>query len=291
MSQQAPTFALEDTYIQTSRIRLHVVQAGPRDGPLVVLLHGFPEYWAGWHRQIGPLAQAGFRVAVPDQRGYNLSDAPKGVQAYRLDELAKDVTGLLDALGRETCCLAGHDWGAAVGWHVALTNPRRVTRLAIHNVPHPRVMMAFLRKSLRQMIKSWYIGFFQIPGLADWSLRRDGYRSALSSLVHSSRPGTFSDADLAQYRQAWTNSGGLTGMINWYRALLRYPPPAPRDDRLPMPVLVQWGKLDRFLSHEMAEASLALCDQGRLIFYEDATHWVQHEKAEQVSQALVEFFR
>jgi pimeloyl-ACP methyl ester carboxylesterase len=281
---------LEESFIRTNGVRLHVMQAGPRDGPPVVLLHGFPEFWRGWARQITPLAEAGFRVIVPDQRGYNLSEVPSAVKAYRLEELVGDFTGLLDALGAAECCLAGHDWGAAVAWSAALSHPQRVRKLAIHNVPHLAVMAEFLKKPA-QLMKSWYIGFFQIPGLADWLVSRNDYAWAAAALQRTSRRGVFSDADLAEYRQAWRNSGGLTGMIHWYRALARYRPAAPKDLRLHMPVLIQWGRRDAFLSYEMAEASLAYCDQGRLISYHRATHWVQHDEAGAVSQALIEFFR
>ena len=280
---------LEETFVHTNGIRLHVVQAGPRDGQPVVLLHGFPEFWRGWYRQVEPLAAAGWRVIMPDQRGYNLSDVPKGGKPYRLDELGKDIVGLLDALGYKDCCLAGHDWGAVVSWYVALTCPERVRKLAIHNVPHPVVMNRFIRRNPRQMLKSWYIGFFQIPGLADWLVSLNDYQQAAAALVGSSRPGTFGSDAMAEYKQAWKNSKGLTGMINWYRALLRYPPARFQDIRLHMPVLVQWGKRDAFLSHEMAEASVQLCDQGELILYEKATHWLQHEEAERVSEALINF--
>jgi pimeloyl-ACP methyl ester carboxylesterase len=282
---------LEHSFLNTNGIRLHTVQAGPTAGSLVILLHGFPEFWYGWRDQIRPLAEAGFRVLVPDQRGYNLSAVPKGVQAYRMDALVNDVLGLLDALGRQDCFLTGHDWGAAVSWSVALSHPERVKKLAIHNVPHPAVMLDFLKKKPQQMRKSWYIGFFQLPLLADWLVRRNDYRWAAAALQKTSRPGTFTDEDIVEYKKAWKSSGGLTGMINWYRALARYRPSASKEIRLPMPVLLQWGKRDAFLSHEMAEASLKLCDQGRLIYYENASHWVQHEEAEAVSKALVGFFQ
>jgi len=281
---------LEESYIHTNQIRLHVVQAGPVDGPLVILLHGFPEFWRGWLQQIEPLAAAGYRVVVPDQRGYNLSDTPKEVKAYSLEELGKDVIGLLDALGRQECFLAGHDWGAVVAWYAALTYPERIKKLAIHNVPHPVVMSRNIRKNPRQMLKSWYIGFFQIPGLADWLVSQNDYKRAAASLTGSSRRGTFNAEDLAEYKKAWKNSGGLTGMINWYRALFRYPPARFKDIRLHMPVLVQWGKLDAFLSPELAEASIQLCDQGKLIVYETASHWVQHEESEAVTKAMLDFF-
>ena len=282
---------IEFTFITTNGVRLHVAQAGPQDGPLVVLLHGFPEFWYGWRRQIAPLADAGFRVIAPDQRGYNLSEVPKGVEAYRMAELSKDVAGLLDALGRNDCCLVGHDWGAAVAWNVALTYPERVQKLAILNVPHPAVMLDYLKRNPRQMLKSWYIAFFQIPGLADWLVRLNDFHQAAGSLRGSSQPGTFSDEDIAEYKKAWKNSAGLTGMINWYRALLRYRPSMPEDNRLHMPVRILWGKRDAFLSHEMAGLSAQLCDQAELTLFEHATHWVQHEEAQAVSQALIQFFR
>jgi pimeloyl-ACP methyl ester carboxylesterase len=282
---------LEDTYLSTNDIRLHVIQAGPADSSLVVLLHGFPEFWYGWRRQINPLAQAGFRVVAPDQRGYNLSDKPKGVKAYRLEELSRDVVGLLDSLGRQTCCLVGHDWGAAVAWNVALAYPHRVERLVIMNVPHPAVMMRFLRKSLRQMLKNWYIGFFQLPGLADWLLGAQDCAGAARLLTGSGKPGTFTPEDLEEYKRAWSQPAALTSMLHWYRALLGYPPLMPADKRLHMPVLVLWGKQDVALSHEMAQPSIDLCDRGQLIFFDEASHWVQHDEAEKVNQHLLEFLQ
>ena len=281
----------ESHFIETNGVRLHVVTAGPPDGKPVLLLHGFPEFWYGWRKQIPALVEAGFRVIVPDQRGYNLSSVPKDVKAYALPELGKDIIGLLDYFGIEKIDLVGHDWGAVVAWGVALTFPGRVRRLGILNVPHPVVMLRFLTHSTRQMLKSWYIGFFQIPGLAEWLVKQNNFAAGERAFRATSRPGSFSDEDIAQYKKAWTNAGGLTGMINWYRALVRYRPPNPADIRLHMPVLIQWGKKDAFLVHQMAEESLKLCDDGKLIFYDQATHWVQHEAAEQLNHALVDFLR
>jgi len=281
---------LEERSIQTNGIRLHVVQAGPMDGPLVVLLHGFPEFWYGWRKQIEPLAKAGYRLAVPDQRGYNLSEVPKDVSAYRMEELVRDVVGLLDALGRADCYLVGHDWGASVAWATAMAHPELVKKLAILNVPHPAVMLEYLRRHPSQMVKSWYIGFFQIPGLAEWLASRNDYTQAARALVGSSRPGTFTDEDLAEYKRAWNNSGGFAGMINWYRALARYRPAAPMDPCLRMPVRILWGVHDAFLNHKMAHASAGFCDQAEVTLFEDATHWVQHEEAQAVNSALLAFF-
>ena len=135
-----PALTTQTIVIPTNGIRLHAETAGPQDAPLLILLHGFPEYWAGWKNQIGPLAAAGLRVVAPDQRGYNLSDKPRGVAAYNLDVIARDVLGMIDHFGREKVYLAGHDWGAAVTWHVAMQTPQRVSRIAILNAPHPAAM-------------------------------------------------------------------------------------------------------------------------------------------------------
>src|SRR5512145_875022 len=150
-------------HIVTHHIHLHVAQAGSPDGPLVILLHGFPEFWYGWRRQIPALASAGYRLWAPDQRGYNLSDKPDGIAAYNLDDLAADVIGLIDAARQEKAYLVGHDWGAAVAWRVANQYPERLQRLVVMNVPHPAVMAQHVRRSFAQLRKSWYILFFQIP--------------------------------------------------------------------------------------------------------------------------------
>jgi epoxide hydrolase 4 len=284
--------AYEHTYLQINdQIRLHIVLAGPPDGKPILLLHGFPEFWYGWRAQIMALAAKGYRVIAPDQRGYNLSSAPKDVRSYALDELSKDIIGILEHFGIEQTYLVGHDWGAAVAWTVAIQYPDRVKKLGILNVPHPAALMRTLRKSPRQMLKSWYIGFFQIPGLADWLMSRNNFAGIIRMLKASGKPTTFSAKDLDEYRKAYANSGGLTGMINWYRALIRFRSSMPRDVRLQMPVLVLWGKNDLALSYEMAETSLAYCEDGRLVSFDEATHWVQHDEAKAVTQKLIEFLK
>ena len=282
--------ALEHLTVPVNGLRLHVVAAGPADGRPVVLLHGFPEFWRGWLKQMEPLAEAGFRVIVPDQRGYNLSDKPRGVGAYRVPALVADLIGLLDHFGYARVCLAGHDWGAAVAWAAALAQPSRVERLAILNVPHPAVMTRTLLRSPRQLLKSWYIFFFQIPGLPE-ALLSAGHGVALGNLLRrSGAPGTFTPADLAAYHEAWAQPGAVTAMLNWYRAAVRYGALAGPARRVRVPVLLLWGRRDVALSAEMAPASAALCDDAQLIFFDEATHWVQHDKAEAVTRHLRGFF-
>jgi epoxide hydrolase 4 len=274
--------------LRTNGIELHAVAAGPPDGPLVVLLHGFPEFWYGWRRQIAALPAAGLRVVAPDQRGYNLSDKPKGVAPYRLDVLADDVLGLADALGRGRFMVVGHDWGGVVAWHLAGRNPERVERAAVLNAPHPATVRGFMRAHPSQVMRSWYAAFFQTPLLPEWALGAVDFAWLRASLVRTSRSGTFSDADLRRYRDAWTQPGALTAMLNWYRALPRYAG-APRHTRIRVPVHVIWGDRDPFLDRGLVEAGLALCDRGDAFHIADATHWVQHEESERVNGLLAEF--
>ena len=280
---------LEHEFVETGSVRLHVVAAGPAEGRLVVLLHGFPEFWYGWRHQVAPLAEAGFRVVAPDLRGYNLSDKPRGVAQYTIDRLADDVAGLIQALGRQRALLVGHDWGGAVAWWLSLRRPEVVERQVILNVPHGAVMIRHLRRTPRQLLRSWYMFLFQLPWLPEALFRLGNWRGAVRGLRNSSRPGTFSEDDLQRYRQAWSQPGAMTAMINWYRAAMRHLPEMPENLRVAAPTLLIWGKRDRFVLPELAEPSLALCDRGELVFIEEATHWVQHEEPERVNALIVEF--
>jgi len=281
---------LEDLWLDRGPVRLHAVAAGPLDGPLVILLHGFPEFWYSWRKQIGPLATAGFRVVAPDQRGYNVSTKPPRIADYAVTNLIADVIAIADQLGADKFDLAGHDWGAAVAWATALQCPQRLKKLLILNVPHPAAMLHTLRTNPRQMLRSWYMAFFQLPRIPESRLSADNFAMGIKSLVASSRPGTFTAEDLAQYRQAWSNPGTVTAMINWYRAFFRQRPQL-GNPQVHVPTRILWGQRDRFLLPEMAQDSLKYCDSAELTYFPDATHWLHHEEPEAVNAALLEFFR
>jgi pimeloyl-ACP methyl ester carboxylesterase len=273
----------ESTVRTVNGLDLHVVAAGDPDDPLVVALHGFPECWYGWHRQIPALVEAGFRVLVPDQRGYNASDKPADVRAYRIPVLVEDVVGLVESEGCESAHVIGHDWGAVVAWFLALSRPEIVDRLGIVNVPHPGAYLRTLAGE--QLLRSWYVLGMQVPGLAEsWWRRTD-----LADRVFRSqaRPGTFTEQDLDRYRAAWDQPGARTGMCNWYRALVRYPP-LPPFGRVETPTLIAWGEEDAALVPELAGRSLEYCDRGRLEYFPDGSHWVTHEYPDRVADLLVE---
>jgi pimeloyl-ACP methyl ester carboxylesterase len=275
--------------IASNGITLEVAQAGPESGRPVVLLHGFPEPWIGWRHQIGPLAEAGYRVLAPDQRGYGRSDKPRRVADYALDLLAADVLGLIEAAGHERVALVGHDWGAIVAWWVAIHHPDRLDRLIILNGPHPVAFRRYVRSHPSQLLRSWYVFFFQLPGLPEWYLRRNRWSALTRALTTTIRPRTFSEEDLDRYRRAWSEPGAIRAMIHWYRAALRHRPKPPADPRVKVPTLLIWGARDHFLGPRLAEASLAFCDQAQFEPIADATHWVQHEEPERVNRAMLAF--
>jgi pimeloyl-ACP methyl ester carboxylesterase len=193
--------------LQAAGVALHAVTAGPPDGPLVILLHGFPEYWAGWRKQIAPLADAGFRVIVPDQRGYNESDKPADVGDYGLDKLAADVAAIADACGAASFDLVGHDWGGIVAWWAALKYPQRVRRLVVVNAPHPVAGRRYAKRHWRQLLRSWYIFFFQIPRFPEWLLGRGDFALLSAALTRSAPKGLFTRDQLRAYRAAWSRPG------------------------------------------------------------------------------------
>jgi epoxide hydrolase 4 len=281
--------SLEHSYIRTNNMTLHVAQAGPKEGPLLLLLHGFPEFWYGWRRQLPALTAAGFRVWAPDQRGYNLSEKPQSRSAYHLDALMGDVVGLIEAAGREQVYLVGHDWGGVVGWWLANKQPERLTKMVIINAPHHRVMARFWRHSPTQLLRSMYIAFFQLPWLPETAARARNWRLMTDALAASSRPGAFTAADLEQYRRAWAQPGAFTAMLNWYRAGGQDLQRIPSSGRIRVPTLLIWGRQDQALSHRLAQPSIDLCDDGRLVFIEEATHWVQHEEPAQVNRLILDF--
>jgi pimeloyl-ACP methyl ester carboxylesterase len=272
--------------LSTNGIRLHTALAGPKDGEPVFLLHGFPEAWFGWEAQMGPLADAEFRVIVPDQRGYNLSNKPKGVSNYRMNILAQDILGLADALGYERFHLAGHDFGAIVGWNLAIHHPARIKRLAIANVPHPAIMRNYIPTHPSQILKSWYAIFFLLPSLPERIIKANNWHFLISAM-----PDDLTEIERDRYRRAWSQPGAMTSMINWYRAMLRQPGKSISTSPIQVPTLILWGQQDPHISYEMAPLSADLCVDCQMITFEDATHWVMHDKPGEVSRLLIEHFR
>lgn len=273
--------------VTTNGLRLHVVTAGPEDGPMVLMLHGFPEGWTAWHRQIGALADRGYFVVVPDQRGYGTSDKPPWVRDYRMTEIVADALGLLDAFGRAQADLVTHDWGGMVGWWLATDHPERFRSFCVMNVAHPRVFArALLTPS--QLVRSWYVFTMQLPWFPEWLLTRNDHARLVRAMVESCVHPVITADDIAQYQACWREPGCVRGMVAWYRALIRHPE-FPRDRKITIPTQIVWGRQDHALGFEMVAPSAAWCEHVEVTVIDDAGHFVQHDAADRVNAVLAGF--
>jgi pimeloyl-ACP methyl ester carboxylesterase len=280
---------LAHRYADLGDVRLHYVEAG--EGPLVLLLHGFPQFWYQWRHQIPALVEAGFRVVAPDMRGYNLSDKLPGVRAYRVELLARDVERLILACGERTATVVGHDWGAIVAWIAAMRHPERVQRLAILNVPHPARFLEGLLSPM-QLLRSSYMFFFQVPWFPEEVIRAGDFALLRSVLARDPvQPEAFAAEDIERYIEAMAQPGALTATLNYYRALLRNPGETRALlQRVEAPVLVIWGERDRFLRRRLAEPPhLWVPNLVRVKRLPDASHWVAEDRPLEVNTLLLDF--
>jgi len=302
---------IEHRYVSIRGLTLHCAVAG--DGPLVILLHGFPECWYSWRHQLDALSTR-FRVVAPDLRGYNESDKPRPVRAYELTELVADVEALIEAFGASEAGIVGHDWGGGVAWTFAMERPQRTRRLAVLNCPHPAIFSRHLQGNPRQLLQSWYMFFFQIPWLPETLLglsHAAGVGRAIrdSTIVKSA----ITDEDIRVLRDAASRPGALRSAINYYRAIFRQQfragapewlknlagwtnePPVRRrlEDwpRITPPTLLVWGEQDVALRKELTYGMEPLFDAPfRIHYVPESGHWVQQEQAALVNQLLLEHF-
>jgi pimeloyl-ACP methyl ester carboxylesterase len=266
---------------------------GPGDAPLALLLHGFPEGAESWEAQVPALAEAGYLAVAPDLRGYGGSDRPGGVEAYRVEHLVADVVGLLDALGRERCHLAGHDWGALVGWAVAARHPDRLVTWSALSVGHPRAYVEAVRDDLDQRKRSSYIDLFLLPGKAEAVLAEDGHRRLRAMYRVGPRADAVPEQHVETFVRSMARPGRLTAGLDYYRANLgpesdrAFPPDAPP---VATPTQLIWGDKDPALGAAQARLTGRHVAAGyRLEVLEGAGHWLQSERPDAVSRLLVEW--
>jgi pimeloyl-ACP methyl ester carboxylesterase len=279
---------VREGYADIGDVRLHYVEAG--QGPLIILLHGFPEFWYGWRLQIEPLAAAGFRVVAPDMRGYNLSSRPEGVQAYDMDRLTADIHGLIQERGAQSALLVGHDWGGSVAWATAMKYPEVVDRLAILNAAHPRKLSQGLHHP-DQLRKSWYFFFFALPELPEIIVHANRWHF-FRHFLRDARP-AYTPEEMDRYIEAWSQPGAAAGMINYYRFAVGQPAKEAEAALRPIsaPTLVIWGQRDNYLGPELAQPDHDdVPNLDRVERLPDASHWVHHDEAERVTQLLADFF-
>jgi pimeloyl-ACP methyl ester carboxylesterase len=255
-----------------------VVDDGPLDGEVVLALHGFPQTSAIWEAVTPMLTRAGYRVLAPDQRGYSRGARPHDVSAYRLDRLVGDVLGLADAAGASSFHLVGHDWGGGIAWVVAASHPDRVRTLSVASAPHPRALIASLCGP--QLLRSWYIGLFQIPRLPELLLStRDA--ALLRRLMQASGPAGVEDAV-----RLFAEPGAATATLNWYRAMSR--PGITAPGKVSVPVLYVWGDQDAALGRRAAELTRRwVAGSYRFVVLPGATHWIPTERPREFGELVL----
>jgi pimeloyl-ACP methyl ester carboxylesterase len=274
--------------LHTARGDFESILDGPPDGPLVVLLHGFPELNVSWHHQIPALVAAGYRVLAPNQRGY---DGSVRDGSYATADLAADVVAMLDAVGIERAVIVGHDWGGGVAWTLAHLHPDRVERLIVMNCPPPVVLSHELLTNPAQLLKSWYMLFFQLPFLPE----RFVVRMMPGALIGGSyNREHWTHETLEPYLKAFATPADARGPVNWYRGAMRRPRAVRNLPKIALPILIVWGVEDRFLSMAMIapqslRRAVAFGNEPRVVLVEGAGHYVQNEAPEQVTRAMLDW--
>lgn len=291
-------------------VRLHLAEAGDPDAPPMLLLHGFPEFWGAWQDLMPRLAAGGRRVVAPDQRGYNLSDKPAGVDAYGVRPLTADVVALVDALNAEAgadrdpsrrCVLVAHDWGGAIGWNVAIRHPDKLSRFVILNAPHPWKFWKGLRDDPAQQAASEYMNWLRRPG-CEKPLAADGFKLLERFFLGMEGAPWFTPEVRAAYHAAWGQPGALESMVNWYRASPLHPP-LPQDAPsgaaafeldpaqfvVRVPTLVLWGERDHALLPPLAEGLDRFVPDLRLHRLPDCSHWLAHERPDEIAGHILDF--
>ncbi|MBF2046093.1 MAG: alpha/beta fold hydrolase [Elainella sp. C42_A2020_010] len=283
------TSQLQHEFIVSNGLRLHYVTQG--EGPLMLMLHGFPEFWYSWRHQIPEFAQH-YKVVALDLPGYNESDKPSDLSAYRLSELVQNVRGVIQGLGYDRCVLVGHDWGGAIAWNFAYAHPQLVERLIVLNLPHPAKFAAGLRTP-QQLLRSSYIFFFQVPLLPEWVVQTFDYQPIAAGLSNVAVNKTaFTAADLEAYKQAAAQPGALTAMLNYYRANFWQPELTSQNwGMLTTPTLLIWGEDDVALGKELTYGTEAYVADLTVRYIPQCGHWVQQEKPDLVNQYMREFLQ
>jgi len=251
----------------------------------MLMLHGFPEFWYSWRHQIPEFAKD-YKVVALDLRGYNDSDKPPQKSAYKMSDFIKDVEGVIKGLGYESCVLVGHDWGGAIAWHFACVHPEMVQKLIVLNIPHPAKFAEGLN-TIEQLLKSWYIFFFQLPALPEWLLQLNDYEAIASGFLNSAvEKSAFTDADLEAYKDAFAKRGALTSGINYYRNIFPGIFEKKTWEKLQVPTLTIWGENDDFLGKELTYHTEDYVEDFQIWYIPNCGHWVQQEKPDLVNQYM-----
>ena len=283
-------------YAQVNGVRLHYKAAG--NGRLMLFLHGFPEFWRCWEKQLLALG-TDHRAVAPDMRGYNLSDCPPDVRDYRARLLIEDIRQLAATFTQEKFVLVAHDWGGAIAWSLAIAHPELLSHLVIVNSPHPYLFWRELAGNPAQQRASEYMLLLRDPK-AERVLSENNFERLLRMRFAGRASGPALDADKAAYVEAWSRPGALTGSLNYYRASPLYPPSAgdpgagkldldPKDFIVKVPTLVIWGEKDKALLPSILDGIEDVVPGVEVVRVPDATHWVMDEKPDLVNSEIRKF--
>uniref|UniRef100_A0A1I7T4J5 AB hydrolase-1 domain-containing protein n=1 Tax=Caenorhabditis tropicalis TaxID=1561998 RepID=A0A1I7T4J5_9PELO len=279
-------------FVQLKDIRMHYVEEGPSDGDVLLMVHGFPEFWYSWRYQIQFFKRSHRCVAI-DMRGYNTTDHPSGISNYNIKFLVDDIRQFIETLGLKKVTLAAHDLGAIISWRVAMLHPNLIDKLIICNVPHPSAFYQVYKSSKEQRDKSWYIYFFQSQLLPEIAMRSNKmkmlesmFRGKIAGIRNSQN---FTDEDMLAWKHVFSQPGATTGPLNYYRDLFNASN-VPKKLQVVQPkVLILWGDEDAFLDKKGAELSIQFCRQCRLQMIRGASHWVQQDQPDLVNTYMEQF--
>ncbi|MDY7013354.1 MAG: alpha/beta hydrolase [Cyanobacteriota bacterium] len=273
--------------IVTNGVKLHYVTQG--EGSLMLMLHGFPEFWYSWRHQIPEFA-SDYQVVALDLRGYNESEKPQEIEAYRMQELMRDVEGVISGLGYESCVLVGHDWGGAIAWNFAYEYPQRVDKLVVMNLPHPALFAEGLRANPQQLLRSWYVFLFQLPFVPEWIFQWNDYEAIAAAFRNMAvDKSAFTPADLNAFKNAAAKPGAITAMVNYYRNIFKGLAQPKSWGILEVPTLMIWGEEDAALGKELTYGTEAYVRDFQLRYIPKCSHWVQQEQPQLVNQYMREF--
>ena len=294
MAANTGDLLLHHEFANINGIKMHYVTIG--EGPLIVFLHGFPEFWKSWKHQISFFSKK-FKVVALDMRGYGETERPIQVEEYRIEKLARDVTELIDSLGQKKATVVGHDWGGAVAWATAMMNPSFVEKLIVMNAPHPAIVQRNAFRNYAQMQKSWYMFFFLLEKAPEKVLSSNNFEILKHMFeISIKRKDRFSLSDIEEYVSSWSKEGGITGGLNYYRANLNEEFWGNLGESIPfpkikIPTLQIWAEDDMFLGKELTEGTKEFVVDApfSLNVIPNCGHWVQQEAPEEVNQIMEEF--
>lgn len=266
--------------ITLPNITLNVVISNNEKGKPILLLHGYPDAWFGWIKLMEVLVSQGFRVIVPDQRGYNLSEKPAKIKDYSPKNMVEDAFDLMTHFGYGKFDLAGHDYGGYIAWSMSILKPNRVNKLVVLAGLHPTVWQNIRQVSRQQWLKSWYLLFFKLPIIPEWLMTKNNFQYLFYNHSTSLTP-----TEKQTYHTAFAQPNAVKSMINWYRAT----PIQLETPSVSQPVLILWGDKDLYLTTDAAKACLSYCPKGKLRIIKNASHWLLLENTKKVGEEMIDF--